>query len=228
MKKETKIKQLLKKGGKSLKKQELNIALNNFLQAYDLDTENPEIQYFLGITYARMEKYKKSVHHLEEILSSELAYINRVHTRMILGYIYTIEEEHEKALSLFKGIVKSGFNNAQAYAAIGYIMDRLGNFKEAVMNLYRAIEMDPKNANAHNSLGYIFAETNINLEEALEECKLAVSMDRNNPAYLDSVGWVYYKLGKINQAKNYLNRAQKKAPKNEEIRNHLRIVNEER
>jgi Flp pilus assembly protein TadD len=105
-------------------------------------------------------------------------------------------------------------------------MDRLGNFKEAVMNLHKAIEIDPQNANAHNSLGYIYAEANINLDEALRECKLALSMDKNNPAYLDSLGWVYYKLGELGHAKNYLQKALKKTPTNEEIINHLRIVKE--
>ena len=143
---------------------------------------------------------------------------------MILGYIYTIREEYEKALALFKGIVKSGFGSAQAYAAIGYVMDRMGDFKKAVMNLYKALEIDPKNANAHNSLGYIFTQANLNLEEALKECKTAVSIDKNNPAYLDSLGWVYYKLGRVKQAKIYLNKALKIAPANKEILAHLQAV----
>jgi tetratricopeptide (TPR) repeat protein len=145
---------------------------------------------------------------------------------MVLGYIYTIREDYEKALDLFQSIVEAGFQNAQAYAAIGYIMDRLGNFKEAVMNLYRALDLDPHNANAHNSLGYLYAEANLNLEEALRECKKAFALDQNNPAYLDSLGWVYYKLGKIGQAKNYLKKALKIAPENEEIMSHFKTVNE--
>ena len=209
---------------KNIEDQYLDNALKNFLQALDLDEGNPEVHYYLGIIYARMENYEKAAGHLEKVLSSELAYINKVHTQMVLGYIYTVHEELERALTLFQGIITSGFVNAQAYAATGYIMDRLGNFKEAIMNLNRAIEIDPDNANAHNSLGYIYAEADLNLKEALEECKKAVSLDQNNPAYLDSLGWVYYKLGKISQAKSYLKKALKQAPDNEEIRNHLEII----
>jgi Flp pilus assembly protein TadD len=97
-------------------------------------------------------------------------------------------------------------------------------FKEAIMNLYRAVEIDPDNANAHNSLGYIYAEANLNLDEALKECKKAVSLDRDNPAYLDSLGWVYYKMGEAGQARNYLKKALRKAPGNAEIEEHLRAV----
>ncbi len=224
MKKSVKVNQFLKAGQKSLEEQKSENAMNDFFQAYKLDSENPEVNYFLGMTYIKLEEYDLGIDHLENVLASELVYINKVHAQMILGYVYTIREEYEQALPLFKWIVKSGFESAQAYAAIGFIMDRLGDFKKAVMNLYRAVEIDPKNANAHNSLGYIFTEANLNLEEALKECKTAVALDKNNPAYLDSLGWVCYKQGKISQAKSYLNKAHKKAPSNEEINVHLRVV----
>ncbi len=226
MKKNVKVNQFLKAGQKSLGEQKLEDAMNDFFQAYKLDSENPEVNYFLGITYIKLEEYDLGIDHLENVLASELAYINKVHAQMILGYVYTVREEYEKALPLFKWIVKSGFDSAQAYAAIGFIMDRMGDFKKAVMYLYRAVEINPKNANAHNSLGYIYAEANLNLEEALKECKTAVALDKNNPAYLDSLGWVCYKLGKMSQARSYLNKAHKKAPSNEEINVHLRVVND--
>ncbi len=143
---------------------------------------------------------------------------------MILGYIYALQERYDEALELFRSILEMGLDSAQAYAAIGYIMDRKGMFKEAIMNLYRAVEIDPGNANAHNSLGYIYAEANLNLDEALKECKKAVSLDRDNPAYLDSLGWVYYKLGEVSQARSYLKKALKKAPANKEIEDHLRAM----
>lgn len=214
----------IKSGQKSLGAGDMKTALKEFLEASNLDPENPEANYFIGVTYTRMEEYEMGSDYLEKVIASEMAYINKVHARMILGYIYTIREEYEKAIAMFKGIVKSGFGSAQAYAAIGYIMDRMGDFKKAVMNLYKAVEIDPKNANAHNSLGYIFTQANLNLDEALKECKKAVSINKNNPAYLDSLGWVYYKLGRVKQAKIYLNKALKKAPANEEIRAHLQAV----
>ncbi|MFW6138469.1 MAG: tetratricopeptide repeat protein [Spirochaetota bacterium] len=224
MGKQAEIERLINTGKKRLNQQRYKQALECFLDAQKKDPENPDARYFLGITYTRMEDYTKAAQYLEELLHSELNYINRVHTRMVLGYIYTIQENYQDALSMFRGVLEAGFQSAQAYAAIGYIMDRMGNFKEAVMNLYRAIELDPKNANAHNSLGYIFAERGINLEEALEECKKALSADRNNPSYLDSVGWVYFKMGKYQQARSYLNKALKLAPHNQEIKEHLHAL----
>lgn len=224
MKKEARIRSLLDAGKEYYERGKYESALQKLLDALELDNDYPETHYYLGIVYARMGKYEWAVDYLQNVLSTELEMLYKLHTEMILGYVYTIQERYEEALALFRKIIEGGIESAQAYAAIGYIYDRLGNFKEAILNLYHAIEIDPNNANAHNSLGYIFAESNINLDEALRECRKAVSMDRGNPAYLDSLGWVYYKLGEMSQAKSYLKKAFKKAPANEEIKHHLKIV----
>ncbi|UCB44765.1 MAG: tetratricopeptide repeat protein [Spirochaetota bacterium] len=221
-----KVEQLLTEGEKHLKEQSFEKALINFLTAYEMDKKNSDTLYLLGITYTRIGKYESALFNFEQMLNLDISYINKIHTQMVMGYIYTILDDLDRALELFREIVDAGFESAQVFAAIGYIMDRRGNFKEACMNLYRAIDIDPKNANARNSLGYIYAEAGINLEEALAECKKAVAIDKENPAYLDSLGWVYYKLGKLSQAKSYLKKASKMAHENEEIQTHLRIVSQ--
>ncbi len=213
--------ELIEEGRKSLKTKNYYTALDFFRQALEKDKRNSEVHYYLGITYGRMQKYDKAIEHLSRVLDSDLAFIHKIHARMILGYIYTIREDYDRALELFRSVVNGGIETAQAYAAIGYIMHKMGNVKEALLNLYRAVEIDPKNANAHNSLGFILAEENINLDEALEECKKALSLDPDNPAYLDSIGWVYFKMGKTALAKSYISKALKMAPDNEEIKAHF-------
>jgi tetratricopeptide (TPR) repeat protein len=202
MKEEQRVEQLIRSARGYLKEQDFEKALTALLSAYEMDREHPDTLYLLGITYTRIGKYESALYNFEQLLESDISYINRVHTEMVTGYIYTILEEHDKALAIFRGIVDAGFESAQVFAAIGYIMDRKGDFKKACMNLYRAID----------------------LEEALEEIKKAVSLDKNNPAYLDSLGWVYYKLGKTTQARSYLKKASQMAPDNEEIKTHLAVV----
>jgi tetratricopeptide (TPR) repeat protein len=215
---------LVRSARKYLSDEKHEKALTSLLTAHEIDRENTDVLYLIGITYTRMGRYLRALDNFERILNSDISYINKVHTQMIAGYIYTLLGEHEKALEVFREILDAGFESAQVYAAIGYIMDRQGDFKKACMNLYRAIELDPKNANARNSLGYIYAEAGINLEEALMEIKKAVSLDKGNPAYLDSLGWVYYKMGKLSQARSYLKKASDMAPDNDEIAAHLSIV----
>jgi tetratricopeptide (TPR) repeat protein len=224
MKEEEQVEELVRSAREYLSDERHEKALTALLTAHEIDEMNTDVLYLIGITYTRMGRYKRALDNFEHILSSDISYINKVHTRMITGYIYTLLGEYEKALEAFREILGEGFESAQVFAAIGYIMDRQGDFKKACMNLYRAIELDPKNANARNSLGYIYAEAGINLEEALMEIKKAVSLDKENPAYLDSLGWVYYKMGKYSQARAYLKKASEMAPDNDEIAAHLSIV----
>lgn len=224
MKEEEKVSGLIESAKSHLKDQNFEKALTALLTASEMDPENSDAMYLLGITYTRIGKYENALQNFERMVQTDVSYINKIHTMMIMGYIYTIVEDYDRALDTFNEIVDAGFESAQVFAAIGYIMDRKGNFKEACMNLYRAIDLDPKNANARNSLGYIYTEAGINLEEALAEIKKAVSIDKSNPAYLDSLGWVYFKLGKASQAKSYLKKASLLAPDNEEIKAHLKMV----
>jgi len=224
MKEEEQADKLVQSARRYLKNGDFDKALTALLSANEMDRENTATLYLLGIAYTRIGKYERALYNFEQILKSDVSYINKIHTEMIMGYVYTILDDYDRALEVFREIVDAGFESAQVFAAIGYIMDRKGNFKEACMNLYRAIELDPKNANARNSLGYIYTEAGINLEEALTEIKKAITLDKNNPAYLDSLGWAYYKLGKTSQARSYLKKASQMAPDNEEIKLHLLIV----
>ena len=55
---------------------------------------------------------------------------------------------------------------------------------------------DPQNATALNYLGYMLADRGVKLDEALGMIKKAVDLDPSNGAYLDSLGWAYFRLGK--------------------------------
>ena len=107
-------------------KRSYELALQNFLDALELDQNNPETNYYLGIVYARMGKYEWAADYLQKVRDSELTFLNKIHSDMILGYIYTIQERYDDALELFRGILRLGLESAQAYAAIGFIMDRQG------------------------------------------------------------------------------------------------------
>jgi len=86
-------------------------------------------------------------------------------------------------------------------------LERLDRFDEAEEAFLDLLESDPDDANAANYLGYLWADRNVRLEEALDLVTRAVEIDPENPAYLDSLGWVNYRLGAIDQAEFWLRRA---------------------
>jgi tetratricopeptide (TPR) repeat protein len=86
-------------------------------------------------------------------------------------------------------------------------LERLQRFDDAEAVFLEILESDPGDANAANYLGYLWADRKVRLEEALDLINLAVEIEPENPAYLDSLGWVHYRLGALGEAKFWLRRA---------------------
>ena len=112
----------------------------------------------------------------------------------------------------------------QAYAALGYAHYAQRKVPEGVEALKKALELEPKNSNALNSLGFIYAEEKIDLPRAVSLCRQAVEVAPRNAAYLDSLGWAYFRLGNLEEARACFRRALDQAPGNKEIAAHMRVL----
>lgn len=82
-----------------------------------------------------------------------------------------------------------------------------GDYASAENTLRSILKEHPRNPIALNNLGYFLVEQNKNLEEAVAFIRQAVEIDPTNPSYLDSLGWAYFKLGKLGEAELYLKEA---------------------
>ncbi len=103
----------------------------------------------------------------------------------------------------------------------GSIYERQKKFELAEQAFRQVLQQNPSNSMALNYLGYMLADHNSHLEEALTLVKKALDFDPQNGAYLDSLGWVYFKLGNYDQAEENLRRAADKSPNDATIQDHL-------
>ncbi len=71
----------------------------------------------------------------------------------------------------------------------------------------RILAIDPEQVDALNGLGYVLADRTTRYQEALQYISQALKLDPHNPAILDSMGWVQYRLGHHPQALEYLKQA---------------------
>jgi tetratricopeptide (TPR) repeat protein len=86
-------------------------------------------------------------------------------------------------------------------------LERQGRFEESEVLFRALVESEPENANAANYLGYMWADREVYLDQALELIGRAVALDPENPAYLDSLGWVHFRLGDLDESERWLRRA---------------------
>jgi tetratricopeptide (TPR) repeat protein len=96
---------------------------------------------------------------------------------------------------------------ADFYFYYGAACERNGEFERAVNLFKKALELNPDYADAYNYLGYMYADKGINLDESLRLIEKAISYEPNNGAFIDSLGWIYFKLGKYDRALAELQRA---------------------
>lgn len=106
--------------------------------------------------------------------------------------------------------------------------ERAGDTKGSEASLRRVLAKDPNNATALNNLGYFLLERNERLSEALEMIQRAVRSNPNNTNFLDSLGWAYFKLGRLDEAERNLKEAARRDNLSATIQEHLGDLYERR
>ena len=101
------------------------------------------------------------------------------------------------------------------YFQVGAMLERAGRAAESEAYLLKALALKPDYDEALNHLGYSWADQGVNLDRARDMIERAVKAEPENPAYLDSLGWVLFKLGKFTDALAPLEQAVKLLPESD-------------
>ncbi len=174
-----------------------DMALKEFLSDDPDAGEESVHSYYLGLCYTQLGRYDEALLHLEQVVTSDLDFLHVYQCRMVLAYIYSVTRRYRLAELELKQLLSDGYESTRVYAALGYNAYRQKRMDESVEYLRKALDLDPENATALNSLGFILADERIDSAEGLALCRRAVALNPQNPAYLDSLGWAYYRNGNL-------------------------------
>jgi tetratricopeptide (TPR) repeat protein len=103
----------------------------------------------------------------------------------------------------------------------GELAERQKHYEPAEQFFRQALELDPKSSMTMNYLGYMMADKGIKLTEALGLIRKAVELEPMNGAYLDSLGWAYFKLGQYELAEENLRQAVEREQTDPTVHDHL-------
>jgi Flp pilus assembly protein TadD len=143
---------------------------------------------------------------------------------MTLAYIYVITKRVKMAEYELKRLQSSGMESPLLYNTLAYAAYIQKQNLNAIDLYEKTLEIDSNNPTAMNSMGYILADTGIDVMRALRLCRKAVDTKPQSAAYLDSLGWAYYKSGEVVEARTWLRRALELAPDEKEIQRHFKTV----
>lgn len=190
----------------------------------DVAVDKMEVAYFLGLCYAKLQNYDEALLFLEQVVTSGTQLDRVLQCRFLLAIIYALSGRKRLADFELNKLLETGYMTASVYAAIAFIAWEQKDTEKCLAYYEKSLEKDPDNISSLNGLGYVLASSDKDLTRALSLCKQAVKVAPKSAACLDSLGWVYYKLGLYNDALNYLEQAEKLDTENTVIANHIKAV----
>ena len=141
---------------------------------------------------------------------------------LVIGVQLQLAKGHkEEALTTLADLVKRRPDERAFVHQYAQLLEQSGRIAEAERALRDLIERDPADANALNSLGYMFADRGERLDEAVELLQRALKIEPGNPSFLDSLGWAFFKQGRLAQADPPLAQAAAQLPGNSVVQEHL-------
>ncbi|MET3926420.1 tetratricopeptide repeat protein [Devosia sp. 2618] len=165
---------------------------------------------------------KEALRRLNNIVVSQPEDLDAV---SVLGDMLRYDEQYipaadayTKALKLTGGERPSDW---RFYYVRGIAYERAKEWPKAEADFLKALELNPDQPAVLNYLGYSWIDQDMNLEPALEMIEKAVAAQPQDGYIVDSLGWAFYKLGRIDEAVTTLEKAAMLRPNDAEINDHL-------
>lgn len=131
----------------------------------------------------------------------------QVHILMLDAQILRDAGYASSAFTVLENGLKRFPDNLELVYDFALAAEKVGKLDLMEQSLLQVIAQAPDNHNAYNALGYAFAERNIRLPEALALIEKALKMAPDDPFIMDSMAWVQFRMGHLEQAETLLRRA---------------------
>jgi len=129
----------------------------------------------------------------------------RIH--LILGISYQRIRRPVEAATALEKALQLNSKSLDAASALGLVYNELQRYEESDTMYERALRIDTQNDLVLNNYSYSLAERGILLDRALAMSKRALAQQPENQSYLDTYGWIHYKLGDFKEAERWIRKA---------------------
>jgi Flp pilus assembly protein TadD len=196
----------------------LELALAEALKAARLDTTSPEPLLLAGWTLTRADRGAEALELLRDRLEST-GRDSRV--LFLLGSLLVQSDSPGEALPLLEEAAVADSTEPRVFYELGVAYEQSDSVEAAASAFRECLRLDPENASAYNYLGYMLADRGLELEKALQLIQTALGYEPDNGYFVDSLGWVLYRLGRLEEARHHLERAVSLVDDDPVVREHL-------
>lgn len=175
----------------------LSIAIEKFPEEF-------AINFLLGISYMQKEQYEPAGKYLDKAISLNSSDLNALSA---YGYTLSRLKQNDKAVDILKKALKIDPSNVNIMGTLGLIYDSQENWQQCDSIYSAALAVDPDNSIVNNNYAYSLSKRGDKLDKALRMAKKAIELEPYNSSFLDTIGWVYFKLGEYAKAKEYIEKS---------------------
>src|SRR5690554_219506 len=131
--------------------------------------------------------------------------LSLLHAQTLVKYRHLVAAEHALTRALERA--PQGADKIRLLFARAMLKDQQGNLQATETDLRAILAAEPDNPTALNSLGYILTDRTTRFDEARQLLERALELKPDDPAIIDSVGWLHYRTGNYPEALDFLQRA---------------------
>ena len=206
-------------GGLLFDNQKYDEAIAEMTKAVDHFPDNFVVNIILGLSYSQKGENQKAKKFLMKAVSLNP---NDLNANSALGFTLYQLKDYKEAEKYLQKALNISPDNAQIYGMLGMIYDDQKEGKKCDEAYRKALSIDSTSALTMNNYAYSLTKRDsANLKYALELVNKALEKEPENSSYLDTKGWILYKMGKPKEAEDYVLRALQKDSKNEEVLKHM-------
>ena len=157
--------------------------------------------YSRSLVFMDEDEYKSAINILDPISET---FSNIFSIQYILGLCYSRIKMSDEAIGFYNRALTIRPNSINVLHSIAILYDEIGEWIKSDKIYDQLIKNNPNDAQAYNNYAYSLVERNIDLQRALSYAKKAVKLEPENPSYLDTIGWAYYKMNNIKKARAFI------------------------
>ncbi len=202
----------------ALEEKDYDVAVRYFRRITRLEPKNRFGWLFLGFAYTDMKNPRAAA---EAYAAGTRVLPEDGGLWSWLGIALQQQNKNHEAIAAFRKAIEYDPVNINALSSLPVIYESEGNFKSSDSIYAVALKRLPGNALLLNNFAYSLSERNIRLNEAEEMARKALQKEPDNSSYLDTMGWIYYKLGDYKQAEKYILLALKKGDASAVVLEHM-------
>lgn len=179
-------------------------AASNLVRVTVLAPQHADGWTYLASLYLERNEYWQAAEILERA-KNHLPEEARIH--FLLGWAYHRLKRNDDAVRLLERAAELNPKDVNTLSTLALIFDELRRYGNSDRLYEEALKIDPHSHLVLNNYGYSLAERGEHLDRALTMAKEAVRQQPENPSYLDTYGWIYFKLGNYEEAERFIRKA---------------------